>query len=226
MLNFDKRKYSYIWWKAKVNPFIEGLIIATSAIIIVFGILFLFMNITYGLFSIIIYLNGYHGRLVTIGFYNGLIYIGICICFILKFVLRNIIQKIYLVIKKNCYEVKLIKNLPITKEEYKNIGCKTAEDIAMYLQLYRVYFINGRKYKMYYPDYLYQSIFATIKRFPSNIKPEDQKGDTTLYYMKMFVNDNFTNDDYLILEPYISPELQPIYELQSKYKLEKSKEVK
>ena len=79
---------------------------------------------------------------------------------------------------------------------------------------------------MYYPDYLYQSIFATIRRFPSNIKPEDQKGDTTLYYMKMFVNDNFTNDDYLILEPYISPELQPIYELQSKHKLEKSKEVK
>ncbi|WP_373262227.1 hypothetical protein [Hungatella hathewayi] len=225
MLNFNKRKYLYIWWKAKVNPFIKGLFIATSGIIIFFGVLFLLLDTIYGLFSIVMYLNGYHERFVTIGFYNGLIYIGICICFVLKFVFKNIIQKIYLVIKKNCYEVKLIKNLPITKEEYKNIGCETAEDIAMYLQLYRVYFINGRKYKMYYPDYICQSIFASIRRFPSNVKSEDKKANSTLYYMKTFVNDNFTNNDYLILKPYISPELQSIYELQSKHKLEKTKEV-
>jgi len=218
MLSFDKRKYLYIWWKMKVKPLIEVLFLSTSVVIVVCSELFLFLDITYGLLSIIIYLNGYHESFFKIGFYNGLIYIGICICFVLK----NIIQKIYLVIKKNCYEVKLIKNLPITKKEYKNIGCKTAEDIVMYLQLYRVYFINGRKYKMDYPNYICQSIFETIRMFHSNVNSEDEKGNLALYYI-MFVNDNFTNDDYLMLKPYISPELQPIYELQSKHKLEKIK---
>ena len=134
----------------------------------------------------------------------GLLSLALIVLLAIAVVLFVVIRNIVLRIKR----IKILQYLPITKEEFEKIGCKTRCDVIAFLYVYKFFLLFKRVENFAYPKEFIKEIDNTINYF-------DNLGKNRLYYERENYShyyDDLTEISYIKIRPYISKELLKWYD--------------
>lgn len=134
-----------------------------SFCLFLFAILII-LDLGYSAISFIIFLAGclFAENVISLnpGCYNAMFWLLVAMAY-----------QCYIIIRKT----NLLQTMPITKQEFESVGCKTQVDVMVFLMLYKyvnIKLINPKilNIMVIYPNYVKRDMIEIIKSFPSALE--------------------------------------------------------